>query len=63
MTNARACEEAREPRCVCPCKGALHGSAHTREFFEREAVKLAGDRGAEWAANLKLADPRQFSLF
>ena len=26
--NARACENAKHPKCTCVCGGALHGKSH-----------------------------------
>ena len=33
--HAKACEEAKSPRCVCRCGGALHGRSHeSYRFYE-----------------------------
>jgi len=39
--NARACEEAVHPECVCACKGKLHGKAHSRAWVKATAMKVA----------------------
>ena len=39
--NAKACEEAAHPRCVCACKGALHGKKHSSSWVKAATAKLA----------------------
>jgi hypothetical protein len=36
-SQAKACEEAKHPRCVCRCGGLFHGQSHKRLLsIERE---------------------------
>jgi len=32
--NAKACENARHPRCTCACGGKLHGVSHAEKLTE-----------------------------
>lgn len=32
--NARACENAKHPKCTCVCGGALHGVSHAAKMEE-----------------------------
>lgn len=32
--NAKACENARHPKCTCACGGALHGQSHEAKLQE-----------------------------
>lgn len=44
--NARACENAKHPKCTCVCGGTLHGMSHAAKlqglweaYVEREQEK------------------------
>lgn len=50
--NARACENAKHPKCTCVCGGKLHGASHEAQMQslwdnyverERERANAAGD--------------------
>jgi hypothetical protein len=32
--NAKACENAKHPKCTCVCGGALHGVSHAAKLQE-----------------------------
>ena len=32
--NAKACENAKHPRCTCACGGKLHGASHAGKLQE-----------------------------
>lgn len=38
--NAKACEEAVHPRCVCHCGGALHGKRHPLAWIQQTVADL-----------------------
>lgn len=35
VMNAMACENARNPRCVCACGGAYHGLSHPMSWVQK----------------------------
>jgi hypothetical protein len=44
--NAKACENAKHPKCTCVCGGRFHGQSHAdvltdlwNEYVERERTK------------------------
>ena len=38
--NAKACEEARNPVCVCACGGKYHGLKHPPSWVKATQIKL-----------------------
>jgi hypothetical protein len=54
--NAKACEEAIRPRCVCPCGGRLHGKAHSRAWVEATTAKLELERYGATQEGLELEE-------
>ena len=41
--NAKACEQAKHPRCKCVCGGAFHGKSHSAMLSELWAAYRARD--------------------